>query len=211
MIGRVRSARWRHGYPRPPTLDTNRVTLAGISAIGLASRPKRLLAYLIDIILLAVGFVVPVALLATRGLMLPGDGIGSLVAYIIWPAYFIVSESQLMGGQTLGKRLMGIAVVRQTGGYLSLPRAILRTLPLAFIWNSSAIARVLPADLMATPGASMVFGLASLGMCLGVFVLPLVLPQRRGLRDLLAGSIVVNKNAGAVSRRAALRASGAGA
>jgi uncharacterized RDD family membrane protein YckC len=193
MARRAMSARWRPDYPLASAREAQQGTLSGISAIALASRPTRLFAYLTDMLLLLLVLFVPVVLLATRGVMLPNDIISPFV-YVIWPAYFILSESKLMGGQTLGKRLMSIAVVRQSGGYLSLPRAILRTLPLVFLWDSSIIARGLPAELMSNPSASMIYHLATLSVCIGVYLLPWVLPNRRGLRDLLAGSIVIIKD-----------------
>jgi uncharacterized RDD family membrane protein YckC len=52
------------------------------------------------------------------------------VTGIIFAAYVMVAESQT--GQTLGKRLMGIRAVRESGGRISFGQAIVRQLPLVF-------------------------------------------------------------------------------
>lgn len=52
------------------------------------------------------------------------------LAGIIFAAYVMVAESQT--GQTLGKRLMGIRAVRESGGRISFGQAVVRQLPVVF-------------------------------------------------------------------------------
>jgi uncharacterized RDD family membrane protein YckC len=53
-----------------------------------------------------------------------------LTAGPIFACYVIVAESQT--GQTLGKRVMGLRAVRESGGRISVGQSIVRQLPLVF-------------------------------------------------------------------------------
>src|SRR5688572_4687565 len=53
-------------------------------------------------------------------------GYGRLLGFAVALAYFGVMNSRIGGGQTLGKRLLGVRVVAGDGRTLSLPRSFLR-------------------------------------------------------------------------------------
>jgi uncharacterized RDD family membrane protein YckC len=59
-----------------------------------------------------------------------GIGAALVAAGAIFAAYVIVAESQT--GQTLGKRIMSIRAVRESGGRISLGQAVVRQLPVVF-------------------------------------------------------------------------------
>jgi uncharacterized RDD family membrane protein YckC len=54
--------------------------------------------------------------------------IGIAVGILVIPGYFVAAE--YMTGQTLGKRAMGLHVVRESGARISLGQSLLRQLPL---------------------------------------------------------------------------------
>jgi uncharacterized RDD family membrane protein YckC len=106
-----------------------------LSEVPLVPAPlhPRILAKLVDV-LLALAFVVPIALagwLAFGGRFFPFAamivfGGGSLLFWV----YTIVAEWQT--GQTLGKRIFRMAVVREDGARISGGQALVRQLPILF-------------------------------------------------------------------------------
>lgn len=86
----------------------------------------RTLAYLVDAFLLSlVGGAFPYLVIATSNASSKGStaGGGSVLVSLI---YFVIFWSHVGGGRTLGMRLMGLQVVREDGGLLSVGGAILR-------------------------------------------------------------------------------------
>src|SRR4051812_31819978 len=59
---------------------------------------------------------------------------GRLLGFSVALTYFGTLNSVLMGGQTLGKRLLKIKVVAKSGTPLSVPKSLLRFLPLGAPW-----------------------------------------------------------------------------
>lgn len=91
---------------------------------------RRLAAFLIDVLLLyLVGYATGFFLF--RFYMSLGLA-GLLVGLVIATAYFGLLNSRSGGGQTLGKKLMGLRVVDTHGAMLTLPRSIARYFVLAF-------------------------------------------------------------------------------
>jgi uncharacterized RDD family membrane protein YckC len=52
-----------------------------------------------------------------------------IVVVFLWPAYFVLAEQYT--GETLGKHLLGIRVVRESGARISLGQSLVRQIPLA--------------------------------------------------------------------------------
>ena len=79
------------------------------------------------------------------------------------------------------------------GGYLSLQHAIARNLPVMFLWFNSLAWAMLPSSISANAALSAGYALVVIMLFLGVYVLPLMAPDRRGVHDLVAGALVVDK------------------
>jgi len=118
---------------------------------------------------------------------------GRLVGFLMALAYFGTLNSKLAGGQTPGKRLLGIRVVAKDGGPLSVSRSFLRYLPLGAPWflNDAQLGGF---ELFSF--SQYFFSLAIFGI--GFSVVYLFLFNRRtrqSVHDLLVGSYVVSADA----------------
>ncbi|QBB70874.1 RDD family protein [Pseudolysobacter antarcticus] len=112
-----------------------------------------------------------------------------LIGFAIALAYFGICNSRIGGGQTLGKRWLGVRVVDAHDQLLSLPRSLLRytVLGIPFFANGLPID---PAQAMAAPlgylFAFVVFG----GMFAIVYLYIFNRRTRQSLHDLAVGSYV---------------------
>ena len=115
---------------------------------------------------------------------------GRLIGFCVSMGYFGLMDSELGGGQTLGKRLLDIRVVDKTGNTLSVEKAMLRTalLILPNFLNS------LPLSVTRTPTAISVL-LIVIVLGLGgttLYMLTFNRQTKQGIHDIAAGSFVVN-------------------
>lgn len=114
---------------------------------------------------------------------------GRLIGLAVMLPYLAVMNSSLCGGQTLGKRLLGIRVVNGDGDTLGLGMSLLRAtlLCVPFLLNGA------PIDLAAVPQAvTQLVSVAVFGFGFGIVYLYLFNRRtRQGLHDLIAGSFVV--------------------
>ncbi|HEX4403619.1 MAG TPA: RDD family protein [Polyangia bacterium] len=117
---------------------------------------------------------------------------GVFIGLAVSLAYSGVLQSRIGRGQTLGKRLLGLRVTKLDGSFLSLDRSLVRYMLVSFAIYQTAVAyalvTVLPflrLDWIVAPSS----GLA-LAVGLGCFFVIPFHPLKRGLHDLLAGSIV---------------------
>jgi uncharacterized RDD family membrane protein YckC len=118
---------------------------------------------------------------------------GVFVGLAISLAYTGVLQSRLGGGQTLGKRLLGLRVVRLDGTLLSLDRSLVRYALMGVLVYQGAVAYALAALLPFLPLAfvqTVFVGIAGTLFIGCVLVVPFH-PLKRGLHDLLAGTIVI--------------------
>ena len=109
-------------YPPPPGYGA---TTSGPVAEGLATFGQRVGATVIDTFILwvvmTIGFLVVGATVPAESFEDPSPGpsaFGGLIMMITWfigPAYFVIMEGR-PDGQTLGKKAMGIRVVRKSNG-----------------------------------------------------------------------------------------------
>ena len=127
------SERIAHGDPLEDVLSRlgDPVTLAEsyLSAEPLvrASFGSRAAGKLIDVLIVLVA-VSPLALLAWRSLGFGAVGVAAIAASFTFGFYTIAAE--YVSGHTLGKRLMGLRVVRESGSRISLGQSIVRQLPM---------------------------------------------------------------------------------
>lgn len=148
---------------------------------------RRLGAFVVDLILLCiVGLILGALFFDTFARM---GAYARLIGFAIALAYFGILNSRIGGGQTLGKRWLGVRVVDAHGQLLRLPRSLLRyaVLGIPFFANG------LPVDpnlAMSTPLgyllALVVFG----GMFAIVYLYLFNRRTRQSLHDLAVGSYV---------------------
>jgi uncharacterized RDD family membrane protein YckC len=144
-----------------------------------AKIPKRIGAYIIDLLVLAVILILELNicknfkyLMSNEQHILLSDILGLINAII----YFSISESSKKQA-TIGKRAMGIIVTNLHGERLSVGKAFLRNIIKfigSFIWILSSVKEMII--------------ISFLGYILSIF-----LPKKQALHDLIAGSIVVNR------------------
>jgi uncharacterized RDD family membrane protein YckC len=108
-------------------------------------------------------------------------------------AYTGVLQSSIGRGQTLAKRIFRLRVLRLDGRYLSLDRALTRWAIMGVMSYGGAVAIALSTALpfLKVTTIAAVLGGAQLALVLGCVLLVPFHPLKRGLHDLLTGSIVV--------------------
>lgn len=116
-------------------------------------------------------------------------GYGRVVGFVVALAYFGVMNSALCGGQTLGKRLLGVRVVGKDGSLLPLPQSLLRysVLGVPFFLNGAPLHATVLFSPMAYALSLVVFG----GMFSILYLYVFNRRGRRSLHDLAVGSSVV--------------------
>jgi uncharacterized RDD family membrane protein YckC len=151
----------------------------------------RVLADLLDAVFLGVlGWLLSLLL---RGLLLRLGERAVIIGLATSLVYAGVLQSHLGGGQTLAKRLLRLRVVRLDGTPLSIGRALLRYATVSFPLYQGAIslAAVTLLPFVRIESAQVVQGTLALVLFLGCVAVVPFHPLRRGLHDLLTGTIVV--------------------
>ena len=135
-----------------------------------------------------------------------GEG-GVFIGLAISLVYAGVLQSGIGGGQTLAKRLLRLRVVRLDGSLLSLDRSLLRYAMVSFmVYQGSiclAVVKLLP--FLRPVWVSSVAGTLALVLFLGCVLVVPFHPLKRGLHDLIAGTIVVRRGMPDAEGLAALR------
>lgn len=111
-------------------------------------------------------------------------------------AYFVPMQSRFGNGQSLGKRVLGIQVLDLNGMPLSLMRSFSRYLIIAFVGYSSVftgIVNLTVSSSLSTVANSLLGTLWFIAL-VGCYLLVPLHPLKRGLHDLLVGSVVVYRN-----------------
>jgi uncharacterized RDD family membrane protein YckC len=150
---------------------------------------RRLFAFCLDGLLLgALGACI--GLIAYDGLVALGDW-GRAVGFIIALIYFGAMDSVLFGGQTLGKRIVGIKVVVSTGLPLSVSASTLRAaiFCVPYFLNGAFL------DAGAITSWLSVFLVFGVGFSI-VYLLLFNRRTRQSLHDLAVGAYVVSNKAG---------------
>lgn len=148
---------------------------------------RRLGAIVIDLVLLGIAGMILGALLFDP--LARMGAYARLIGFAIALAYFGLCNSRIGGGQTLGKRWLGVRVVDAHDQLLSLPRSLLRyaVLGIPFFANNLPVS---PTLVMSTPLgyllALVVFG----GMFATTYLYIFNRRTRQSLHDLVVGSYV---------------------
>jgi uncharacterized RDD family membrane protein YckC len=154
---------------------------------------RRLVAFAVDAFLL--GIVGSALGWSMYGPMARLGGYARLLGFAIALAYFGVLNSRIGGGQTLGKRLLGIRVTRVNGGLMSLPRSMLRysVLGIPFFLNYAPI----PPQVALSPVGYLISLLLFGGMFSIIYLYIFNRRTRRSLHDFVAGTWVLRDDPGA--------------
>ncbi|MES2963934.1 MAG: RDD family protein [Bdellovibrionota bacterium] len=120
---------------------------------------------------------------------------GAWVGLLVSICYFVPMQSRLGNGQSLGKRILGLQVLEMSGRPLTLARSFLRYLVIAFAAYAgifSGVVNSVVGSTLATFSNSIVGTLWFVAL-VGCYLLLPLHPLKRGLHDLLAGSVVVHR------------------
>ena len=119
-----------------------------------------------------------------------GDA-GVLIGLGVAFLYFGLLQSSFGNGQSLAKKIFKFQVLRMDGSYMPLPVSFLRYLVIAFIFYGTAIAGFFSPQLEYQIVPIFVFFALFACLILGTIILVAFHPLKRGLHDLIAGSVVV--------------------
>lgn len=99
------------------------------TTVNLATRKRRLFAFLIDSLIIAL-FGKLLGLLLGDFFIELGN-LGKIVGFIVVLFYFGIGNSKILNGQTVAKKLLKIRVVNKSSEAISVPKSFLRALPFA--------------------------------------------------------------------------------
>ncbi len=167
------------------------MTLAAPAARIYGGFWRRVFAFLIDLLVLGVAGIILGCLLFSYFCHL--GLLGPVVGFVAAAVYFGFQNSELCHGQTLGKRIMGIEVVREDGTHLRLNESFLRYFPLGGVYFLAQPFTDLVKGNIA--GIGIVQTLFALGWLAYIYLLIFNRPIRRLPHDWVAGSYVVRKAA----------------
>jgi uncharacterized RDD family membrane protein YckC len=154
---------------------------------------RRVAAFAIDSALLGcVGAVVGTAL--DNWLVVIGQW-GRLIGFVIAGVYFILATGRQFGGQTLGKRLLGIRVQSTSGDLLSLRRSAIRYLIFAipYFCNGLYIHLNIASHVVEVISEGVLGAILVIGILGNAYLLLFNRPGRRLLHDIAARSVVVKE------------------
>ncbi|MFK8401720.1 RDD family protein [Pseudomonas sp. BGr12] len=148
---------------------------------------RRSIAFVVDAVVL--GIIGALAGWALFDLFARMGGYGRVLGFVVALTFFGVMNSALFGGQTLGKRLMGVRVVGKDGSLLSLPQSLLRysVLGIPFFLNGAPFDETVLLSPMRYGLSLLIFG----GMFSILYLYVFNRHGRRSLHDLAVGSSVV--------------------
>ncbi len=151
----------------------------------LAAFHKRLLAYLIDFILMFL-YLSSMRALLLKGLEVGESGMGfSILIMLLPPLFYTLLTELLMNGQTVGKKLMNIKVVSLDGGEPTLGQYMLRWFMRFYEWGGFIVFTLFWGNGI---GGLFFFGMGGIA---SIVIMALTAKSQR-LGDLVAGTVVVN-------------------
>ncbi len=153
----------------------------------LAPFPKRLLAYIVDFVIMIVYMMAMKLLLYGSAGNFGEDSIGLDILIVSLPMllYSLITEV-LLNGQTLGKKLMNIRVVSLDGGVPDLSQYLMRWITKFFEWP------FLFGYVVLTGSTIILYAFVTGFLGIAVVITILVTRNNQRLGDLAAGTVVVN-------------------
>ncbi len=120
---------------------------------------------------------------------------GVLAGFLLWMVYFGLTESSVLGGQSMGKIVMGIWIVDQSGQALSDTKLIVRTLLIGVPLTLNQVE--LPPSLIGNLPVTVILSVVILGFILAnAYLMIFNRTNRRCLHDEWTGAYVVRKEFG---------------
>jgi len=173
---------------------TSSQTVAGPAGMAYADVPSRIFAYIIDAIIMAVGFGILYAIFGGLfiGSALAGFGLMTFVWFVVMlliyaagsAIYFIYTWTKMRGSP--GQRVLGLETLNAAdGAVLTQPQAIRRWL---FLFGPFVLAQV--ASFM-LGGLGTLLGLLTFGYALYLLYSAANSPSRQGFHDVQASTVVV--------------------
>lgn len=151
---------------------------------------RRLAAFIIDSIAVSLLGIV-FALLFKNIFVQFGENLW-YIGYIIAGAYFVSLNSYIGKGQTIGKMILKIRVLKENGEYLSLPQSFLRYFLVSFIVFLGGITETVYSLLKQNYLFLIIsFSIVALFFTIGVIGPIIFTDYKRGLHDYLAKSVVI--------------------
>jgi len=150
----------------------------------LAEFHKRLLAYIIDFFLLII-YMLSMLYLWFGGFKVGEGGIGFVILVVLIPMLFYTMAAELlMGGQTIGKKILKIKVVSLDGGEPSMGQVMLRWFMRFYEWGFIIFSLFWFNPFMG-------IGFLLMGSVTSIIIM---VSSKRGQRlgDIVAGTVVVN-------------------
>lgn len=152
---------------------------------------KRFLSDILDTIFLGI---FGLCLIFPLRLIFPDMGEnGAWLGLIISFLYAGLLQSSLGEGQSLAKRVLRIQVVQLNGKFLSLPKSFLRYSVIALIAYNPVFGAILGSFFPDSQWLDGFYICFIIVLFLGCLVMVPIHPLKRGIHDILAGSIVVQK------------------
>ncbi len=180
---------------------TSTAPVAGPAGFIYADIPNRAIAYIIDAVLLFIGFIIVAVVLGAVGLHttsinLNPNSLGDLVTFnivaaiiyavvntAIAAAYFVYTWTAMRG--TVGMKVLGMQIgSEKDGATLSMDQAIRRALVL---FGPGAVAQALGG----WPGLGIIFSLLAFGWFIYLLYTTAQSPTKQGFHDKFVGSMVV--------------------
>ncbi len=153
----------------------------------------RLLTDILDAIILGViGFIISIPF---RNILYGVGENGAWIGLLITFFYTGILQSYIGKGQSIAKKIFKIEVLSINGKFLSLQKSFLRYTVIALIfyngWISTSITSMIP--FLNNSIFSSVFSVIMIFLYVGGIVLLIFHPLKRGIHDIIAGSIVIKK------------------
>ncbi len=154
---------------------------------ALATVPKRILAYIIDFVLMVLYMYGMKSLIHGNASIYDSDFVGLDILVVSFPMliYSLITELT-MNGQTVGKKIVGIRVMSLEGGEPTVGQFILRWITKFFEWPMLFGFVILSGPYLA------LYTLLTCFFGIALIITIAVTPKSQRLGDLLAGTTVVN-------------------
>ncbi len=145
---------------------------------------KRLLAYIIDFILIIL-YMLSMVYLLFGAFRISGSGsTAALLLVLLPPLFYTMASEVLMGGQTVGKKALNIKVISLDGGEPALGQAMLRWFMRFYEWGFILFT-------LFWGGSFLGFVFLLTGGIVSIIII-VISPKSQRLGDIVAGTAVVN-------------------
>ncbi len=153
---------------------------------------RRIAAFVIDSIIIGIAMLLLSFLLKDIFLNL-GENLW-YIGFIAIGIYFVIFNSSLGKGQTIGKKLLKIRVVHEKGKFLTLFQSFFRYTIIGLVIFSSGIGQSVYSLAREYNFITTIFTMLAIFLFLGIFGLIIFTKDKRGLHDYLTKTVVIKNN-----------------